>query len=393
MLLGGVIILAFQNCGPASFTSQESPLRSLGTANFQEFTVETVTTTNQTDILFVVDESASMSAVLTPLRQGFESLASGAFPANARMAVTNMAPAFYLDPVNRTLDLTRSFYNNSTSEPFTQQPGFISLITRASINSFKTAQPTKASRFPLAGCDSAWFLPTEKNADNINCLTAHTQIALLGTGVEAGVITLDQLVNRHRTTGTRLFREGSLVNVIFVSDTHEPGATYFGRPGAPAEMFSYQSVTDNINTGNPGILGVKFHGIVPLPPIGHAALSGVNTVGVLPADLASAQVSSEQLHDFSYLPFVARSGGVAIHPVGNNWSAILPQVLRETLLQRSPLVHLQRPVARIRRVIANGVELPPSGFTLSSNRQDLQISAQLGWPQTITVRVEFDPAP
>jgi len=392
--LGSAVVL-FQNCGSANFSAQEAtfhaPSQGLGVAKFQEFSVETVTTTTQTDILFVVDESGSMGVVLEPLRQGFESLANSAYPTNARMAVTNMAPAFYLNPINRLVDVGRSFYNNPESVVLTQQPGFVSLVDGASINRFRTAQPTLANLYPLAGCHSAWFRPTEKNAANISCITAHTQISLLG-GVEAGVVSLDQLVTRHRTSGARLFREGSLVNVIFISDTHEPGGAYFGRPGAPSEMFRYQSIIDNINLGNPGILGIKFHGVVPLPPAGHAALTGVNTVGVLPTNLASARVSDEDLHDFSYLPFIARSGGVAMHPIGNNWSAILPRVLRETLLQRSPVVRLQRSVSRIRKVIANGVELRPTDFNLLMNRLDLQLAPQIGWPQTITVRVEYDSA-
>ena len=81
-----------------------------------------------------------------------------------------------------------------------------------------------------------------------------------------------------------------------------------------------------------------------------------------------------------------------MHPIGNNWSAILPRVLRETLLQRSPVVRLQRSVSRIRKVIANGVELRPTDFNLLMNRLDLQLAPQIGWPQTITVRVEYDSA-
>jgi hypothetical protein len=71
----------------------------------------------------------------------------------------------------------------------------------------------------MDGCQ-AWFAPDERNAQGIPCLLANTQIGLLPTRVEAGSVALKQLLDRSESPP---FRQGSAVNVVFVSDTHDPG--------------------------------------------------------------------------------------------------------------------------------------------------------------------------
>src|SRR5262245_36346181 len=44
------------------------------------------------DILFVLDDSVSMEAIIDKVRAGFASLANVAFPNDTRMAVTYMSP-------------------------------------------------------------------------------------------------------------------------------------------------------------------------------------------------------------------------------------------------------------------------------------------------------------
>jgi len=77
-----------------------------------------------------------------------------------------------------------------------------------------------ASRFSADGC-GAWFAPTDTNGEGIPCIVAHTQIGLTAVDAEAGLSALFQMLQKHR--GSALFRRGAAVNVVFVSDTHDPG--------------------------------------------------------------------------------------------------------------------------------------------------------------------------
>ena len=50
---------------------------------------------------------------------------------------------------------------------------------------------------------------------------AHTQLSLTRVGAEAGLIALHQWLKK--TAGEARFRPGAAVNVVFISDTHDPG--------------------------------------------------------------------------------------------------------------------------------------------------------------------------
>lgn len=395
-----LLLPLFQNCTGVGFGSPQSnnssnngpnihndppddpPTGFLRTENFTAKTQERIT---QTDILFVIDESISMGSILQDIRAGFASLSAATYPADTRLAVTNMLPASYTDPLAFVADYTRPFLDRQGI--FGQQPGFIRLVNGASIDAFLTVSPTSATNFPLRGCAETWFVPTAINTDGQPCLLAATQTALLGTGVEAGIVALDQLVRRQPGP---LFRAGSLVNVIFISDTHDPGGEYYGRPGALPALMSYAQLQQNILSRNPGLRGLKLNGFVPLPPADHPALQGVKVVGQLPPTLNDSKISGEELHDFSYLPYIAASGGVGLHPVYNDWSSVLPLIIEESRVLRSPTLTLSRRAQRVTRVLVNGSEIDPSLYTLNSNGLEILLQAQPGWPEQIQVTVEYE---
>lgn len=404
---------AFQNCGQVAFNSNSDESQAVkdGTSVSpnpdpnpipppnpdpippvnkvsEDFRADTSTVLSQSDILFVVDESASMGSVLATFQAGFASLSSAVYPQDTMMAVTNMAPAYYTDVASYTMDLTNSFYKTAATQIFTQQPGFLQLITGSSISSFISANSSYTGKFPLKGC-SAWFKPTDNNVDGQSCLNAHTQVGLIATGVEAGIVSLDQLVRRNGAAGKALFRPGSLVNIVFVSDTHDPGANYYGRPGAPAALPDYNAVTQTLMNYNPGIRGVKYNAIAPMPPAGDAALTGVNYVGTLPATLADSKISGEDLHSFSYLGYVAKSGGVAMHPV-NDWKLSLPKIIEETKVLRAPAVTLRLPAKKILKVIVEGVEIDPSKYVLANANMEVQLQSNPTWPDKVLIHVEYE---
>jgi hypothetical protein len=384
------VLFAFQNCGQMDFGA--SPVS--GTAlslnadgsYTQSFLAETVKMNGKVDLLFVVDESVSMNAVLGAVIAGFESISKVAYPPDSRMAVTNMAPAYYTDADNGVFDPTRSY---TTLAGTNQQPGFLRLVDAAGIASFVAGYPSQASHFARPGCATGWFEPKAVNSAGDSCLSAATQISLLGTGQEAGLISLDQLSRRQAQNGGRLFRPGVLANVVFVSDTHDPGANYYNRTGAPKGIAKYNDLVKSIYDANPGLAGLKFHGIVPLPPAGHAALTGVTTLGNLPATLADSKISGEDVWDFNYLPFVAGSGGVAMHPVNNDWSAVAKDLVKDLAVAHAPSVTLAMPTVRILSVKVAGIELDPSEYTLLADGQTIQISANRAWPNPVAVVVTF----
>jgi hypothetical protein len=165
------------------------------------------------DYLFVVDSSSSMQRILGRVLDGFEALAdSGVFPHDTRIAVMNTMPA---DPTHRD----RLHPAAPPIDWLGYEPGFGNLIDAHRIELFREVAPVRvAERFAHDGCD-AWFGPDDRNADGVPCLVANTQMALFPVGIEAGLLALHQRIQ----TDKPLFRTGAAVNVVVVSDTHDPG--------------------------------------------------------------------------------------------------------------------------------------------------------------------------
>lgn len=168
------------------------------------------------DYLFVIDESVSMRHVMRHVRKGFASLRrKDVFPTGARVAVLYTTPA---DPT----DLSAPYPAQTRVGADTLVPGFLDLVDGPRIAAYVAAAPKKyAARFKHPGC-TAWFAPTDKNAEGTSCLQAALQVPLLPGRFEAGLVALDQWLDK--SAGTPRFRSGAAVNVVFVSDTHDPGA-------------------------------------------------------------------------------------------------------------------------------------------------------------------------
>ncbi len=380
----------FQNCSPKQFNAKSDrvedfyyPIPTLPEETFTEtFTAMTEEKITKVDLLFVLDESASMAAISSELANEMKSIAATKFPQDTRVAVTNMAPAKFLN--NGTFDLNQAYYGASTAF----QPGFVKLVNATSIDSFLHSYPTYSDRFPLKGCGS-WFLPAAKNSDGESCLSAHTQIALIVTGVEAGTVSLQQLLKTTNGNAARTFRENSFVNIIFVSDTHDAGfQNYYGSEGAPSQIPSYENLRRLIEETNPDLKGVKFHGIVPLPPAGDARLNGVKTIGSLPMDFSESRLGGEELNDFSYLPLIAKSGGSAIHPKGNSWVKAIEQMITEVAVKRSTTISTSKPIGEILSIFVNGKLLENSKYSLISTDK-VEVLMQEDWPATIEIKIEY----
>ena len=211
-----------------------------------------------TDVLFVVDGSTSMASLVDSVRDGMAGLATdGVFPPNTRVAVTNMTPRSFRAPGEVYRSVRRK-------ELMRLEPGFGGLVSEAKLAAVREtlAGEVYAERVDLTGCD-AWFEPTERSPDGASCLVAHTQILEASSGVEAGLLAAGQLA----LATPDLFRPGAAVNIVFVSDTHDPGL--------PVDHRNY----DDLVTVRPdpaqlaaGILkrrpvaSVRMHAIAPAEP-------------------------------------------------------------------------------------------------------------------------------
>lgn len=81
--------------------------------------------------------------------------------------------------------------------------------------------PGYVIHYPLVGCESKWFAPTQKDGSGNPCIAAAFQSKNSCTGTEAGILAFQQLLEKNK--GKSIFRQGAIANVIFVSDTHDPG--------------------------------------------------------------------------------------------------------------------------------------------------------------------------
>lgn len=345
---------------------------------------------NMADVLFVVDESSSMGRIANDVRTAFNSTPTASFPDDTRMAVTNTHPSIVVNTTTRAFDPIEPFRDDDF---IYEMPGFIKLVTRARIANFKSNFPAESASFTFAGCDAEWFRPADRDANGIPCLTGASQLALRGTGEEAGLVSVEQLTQRIRNSGGRLFRQGTIANIIFVSDTHDAGNPYYGRPFAPASRMSANDLTQLVERTNPGLAGLRFHGIVPLPPAGDARLNGVKTVGQLPATLAESRIggnNGEDLWDFSYLDVIRRTEGAAMHPsAGNSWTTAIPQMVAELGVRANPVIDAGRAINSITRLEVDGRILTANQYTIRGDGRSIEIFSQPEWGEMISFTLEF----
>lgn len=173
--------------------------------------------TAQVDWLFVLDGSSSMTGVVDRVRAAFGGLAEeGVFPPESRVAVLSTTPA--ATSGSRPGRLHSAVRKTPGAE---HEPGFGHLVSRERIAAYRSAAPERAAAFPADGCGE-WFAPTERNAEGVPCFLANTQISGAPVRAEAGLVALGQWLS----TTSEPFRPGAAVNVIFVSDTHDPGTDH-----------------------------------------------------------------------------------------------------------------------------------------------------------------------
>ena len=209
------------------------------------------------DYLFVLDNSCSAGDLRLKSQQGMSSLVGqpGILPADAKIATMTTAHGMTGDLKKMGAGYAAKIYSSA-------EPGFLSFYTSKARAALANKNPNiVASKYPIAGCENEWFSPDETNDAGELCIEAAFQSANTCTNTEAGILAFIQLLDKNK--GKALFRDGAIVNVIFISDTHDPGIN----PGADADAIiaqhlPYKDLKTKVEKDNK-IAGLKFHTISP----------------------------------------------------------------------------------------------------------------------------------
>ncbi len=204
------------------------------------------------DYVFVLDNSVSMRAVLEKVRTGFAGLTESDFPAETRIAVLTTLPA---DPE----DLTK-LHPAVPPKVLRHDAGFGRFVSAPSIQDARRNKKLRR-HYKLEGCgEDGWFRPGDTNAQGESCLVAHTQTTLMASQTEAGLTALDQLLQRN--DGKPTFRPGAAVNIVFVSDTHDPGIGARAAMGLIEDRPTPEQLAEHIEKDNI-VSSIRFHAIAP----------------------------------------------------------------------------------------------------------------------------------
>lgn len=292
------------------------------------------------DVLFVFDNSVSMGAYLTNVKAGFEKLAGAEWFGDSRIAVmTTMAG-------NRN-DLTATHPGIIGYNGIRFEPGFLSFVSSAAFEKYKAAGG-KVAAYPEPLCDEEWFKPTAVNANNNRCLSVALQNPFHGVDCEAGMTALSQL---HDKKG-KVFRDGALAQIVFISDAQDPGCTNFElaqiRPSAEALKNKVMS--------NNKISGVKFHGVVTVE-------GGSET----------SETKNNKTFGFPYNALINASGGILIDITKSmDYSDFAKSVAKSSLPE--PLFPLSKKASRVFGVKLNGQMLGAERFELSPDGLSVRVN-------------------
>jgi len=271
------------------------------------------------DYLIILDNSISMDPIIGRIRDGLLNAADqDTFPSDSLIAVMT---TMHGDPTNfSTTGLGVNRYEGIDFEP-----GFLNFVEESAVRNYRQAAPQFADRWTLDACANPWFQPKQRNSQATPCLVAALQTSASRVGAEAGALAFKHLLQKH--SGQRLFRDQAMVNVIFVSDTHDPG-----RPDPILLELTpkFAELNQLIRIDNP-INRLKFHALAPDQPC-----------------------TSEQVYDRAYYQLADASGGIKHDPCNSedysNFVASMINSSRELI----PAFRMEPPAAAILGIRLDG---------------------------------------
>jgi len=321
----------------------------------ETFEIDSRVASPQADYLFVVDSSVSMIGILKDVRAGIRSLGDDGFPPGTRIAVMTTTPAAL----------------NGSGEPFPAvldkdearvDPGFQKLIDGQGLVTWKNARA--AEKFTSEGCDGGWFSPSDKNDNGVPCVLAITTISLYQANAEAGLVAVKQFLQSRGDEP--LFRDGAAANIVFISDTHDPGM-----PAGPArdalieirpDWSELQSLVGQANV----VSSLRVHAIAPKTQ----CVEGEAWDDIGPSYFEVAKASGGQVFDVC---------------TTRDYSAVLRDVTRFGSLPQHGVLTLENPAAEVVGVEVDG---KPVSFSVKREGRVVRLDGRL--PEgTSSVKVSY----
>ena len=306
------------------------------------------------DYLFVLDNSCSMDEIRANVSSGFLSiLGKNILPPRSKLGVMSTLIA-------DDSSFSQTHTDISGYAEIAAEPGFLELVTAQSISDYQALNTEYNTEWQLGGCDSGWFNPDEKSADGNYCLTAATQASMSCLGAEAGLHAVKQLIAKNRANGTTMFRDGAVVNVIFVSDTHDPGtpsqALIDSRP-------SYTELAQDLDELQP-TAGLRLHALAP-----------------------AAVCTIEQMYDFSYYTAADASGGSKADSCNTlDYTSFMESMVETSKKAVRAVFTLAKPASMIQGVSINGVATADFEILDAKN---IAIPALEAMPGAFTIEVTY----
>jgi len=309
------------------------------------------------DYLFVLDNSSSMKQILQQVQLGFASLVqnNNVFSPDSQVAVMSTMIA-------NPNDFTKTGEGVAVYTGIELEPGFIDFVDKASIVNYKAKVSTQANNWPIIGCNKKWFAPTDKDEMGNFCFTGATQSTNSSLNAEAGIHAFSQLFQKFK--GKPLFRTGARVNVIFVSDTHDPGADL---PNLVTTLPTYQKLMSAALVDNK-IAALTFHAIAPK---------------------TSKDCSAESFTTTSYYTLVDASKGekTDICTLADYGAFLSRMIARSKIVE--PVFQLSLPPDKILQVLVNGQE--SKAFEIVGEKKDQLRINGLDPLKSVDIKVVFDP--
>lgn len=305
------------------------------------------------DYVLVMDNSVSMNAIAANVKNAFKAILAqpDVFPADALMAVMSTM-------TGNEADLAKTGKGINRYTGIDAEPGFLDFIYKGAIQNYKAqVNATRAGKWPLDGCDQKWFKPGDKDATGAYCLDAALQITASAVGAEPGIHAFKQILQKN--AGKALFRPNAIVNVIFVSDTHDPGV---GNADLLASIPSYSEIRALADKSN-SIQSLRFHALAP-----EQQCAG----------------TGEGVHTKSYYKIAADSNGSKADVCTLvNYGDFLKKTILESKA-KEPVFMLERPASEIVKVTVDGVEV--KDYQLSATKDSITIpSLDSNKKSTVTI--------
>jgi hypothetical protein len=308
------------------------------------------------DLLFIFDNSSSMNNYLASVKAGFESLVAADWFGDTRLAVMTTLPG---DPQNlNNVHAAVSKYTGIESEP-----GFLSLVSAAAFDKYRQAGG-KVGAYPEPLCGDEWFKPEAANRNNKRCLSVALQNPHHSVNCEAGMTALSQTLDKRN----KLFRDGSLAQVVFISDAQDPGCDNAdlknNRPTA-------QALKDKIMRKHQ-LAGLKFHGVLPVK--GGGSTKETNSHGVF---------------GYSYNSLIQAENGILIDITASSDYSDFAKQLAQTSLPE-PVFPLSVKASKILSVKAGAETMAPEKIQLAADGKSIRILG-LNPAAEIEIVVSFEP--